>query len=93
MSNEILMLPPQVTVGQQVIQVIAIERPTGALYVGLRPEGMKVNEAPQSQTAANEFVVTELHTVLAWIEQEAAKIGEAMQKAEKSRLRRAGYNV
>lgn len=93
MSNEILMLPPQITIGQNVIQVYAIERPTGALYIGLRPDGMKVNQAPQNQTAAREFSVTELPQVLPWIEEAAQRIAEAMEKTAKMRLRRQGYRV
>lgn len=81
-----LMLPPQIEVGEgRHTLEVRTQAWEGSLLVELTHKG--------GTTSSYSFTAPNEQQILAWIAEQGHKIGQALDKAQKMRLRRAGYKV
>lgn len=86
MSDDLMMVPPQIQVGagQHTVQVQTVDD-THGLRVTLA--------AGPTVFAVQTFPATQIHEMMPWLAREGHQIGEQLDKVAAQKLRRAGYKV
>lgn len=96
MSDELLMIPPQIQVGKglHTLQVgIVSSDGSDRRLITLNPAGEKFSYSAPAEKSSRLFTPDEFGLVMPWLAEASVAIGGAMDRKSQMELRRAGYKV